>query len=121
MQFPSSLERDAFWTICDVVSIWSGCHFTCPKCDSANYQLLARRLTFRCKKCRTCFSPKSFGCFRSSKLSYRKLVQMLDYSLEGKNAHQIYKLTGVNYRTSVLLLKRVRAGRPIPSDRSKKG
>jgi transposase-like protein len=116
---PSS-KMNAFWQIADIAAIYNEKKFNCPRCSSDDYSFLKNRLLFKCKACACQFTPKSFGIFKGSKLSYSTLLKMLEHYFNGKNAHEIHLLMGLNYRTAALFVKRCDAKKHIYSDRALK-
>ena len=47
-------------------------------------------------------------------------VALIVHAKKGMSAKQVQRHLGVNYRTAVLFLKRMKSGEPIMSDRGRK-
>ncbi|WP_020474169.1 transposase [Zavarzinella formosa] len=91
----------------------------CPRCDSrAIYEYRSRQI-FKCKECRSQFSVTSGTAFASRKLSHRDiLISVAVYLSEssGVRALNVSRLTGKQYKTTFVLLNKLREAMAPTSD-----
>jgi transposase-like protein len=78
----------------------------CPRCGSVKVYLLCTERRFRCAECKRHFSATSGTIFSNRKLSYAKLLALLQR--RDLNALQISKDLGMQYKAAWVLCQKLR-------------
>lgn len=86
--------------------------FFCPQCQHTDYYYLQKRKLFECKSCQTQTSITAGTLFHKTKLSLKTwfwAMYLVAHDKRGKSALSLSVILDLNYRTSLRLMRKIRA------------
>lgn len=85
--------------------------YTCPRCKHHEYYLIQTRKLFQCKQCEYQTSATAGTIMHKSKLpltTWFWAIYLVAHDKRGKSALSISQILGLNYRTALRLMRKIR-------------